>query len=386
MFFCLLPREKLIYFGNKGVSDQAPHHQGQIDMSGSQRKVFTQRRMVLAGGVLALGLGAAFLTLHNPPQLVEVQVMQPGPVSLVLALNGHVRPETEVALRPLVSAYVETVAVQEGQRVARGDLLVQLDSRLLQARRDQALAALEVQKAREAQARNAARRAEGLGASVISRADAEGAELALATAQGESLRLTAALEEVERELARYSLRAPIAGVVLTRSVEPGQQVTLQDTLMTLAEPEEVLIEAEVDELYSRRIEVGQSARLRAIGHHDTHKGHIAFAAPRLDPESAGRRIEILFDTPTVLPIGLTVEVNIDVGLEENALSVPRTALLREGAGWQVLVAEGERAMPRDVAILDWPSARVMVTDGLKAGETVLTAPGALEPRSEIRVP
>ena len=345
-----------------------------------------RRKVVLGLSALgALGAGGAFLTFHNPPPWVATEVMTLAPVSLVLALNGHVRARAEVAVRPLVSAYVTKVAVTEGQRVARGDLLVALDDRQVEARRDQARAALEVQKAREAQARSAARRAQGLGASVISRADAEAAELALATAEGESLRLSAALAEVERELAHYRLIAPTDGVVLSRRVEEGQQVTLQDTLMTLADPEDILVEAEVDELYARRIGEGLSARLRAIGQSDIGDGEVSFAAPRLDPDSGGRRIEVSFLEPAELPIGLTVEVNLIVAQYPEALSLPRSALVRRGAAWHVLVAEKGRAVVRPVEIIDWPSERVMLTAGLQSGEQVILDPANLSPGDEIRV-
>ncbi|RRH75880.1 efflux RND transporter periplasmic adaptor subunit [Falsigemmobacter faecalis] len=345
------------------------------------------RRGLILGlsALAALGAGGAFLTLHNPAPWVAAEVMAPGPVSLVLALNGHVRARAEVAVRPLVSAYVTDVGVTEGQRVSRGDLLVALDDRQVQARRDQAQAALDVQKAREAQARSAARRAQGLGASVISRADAEAAELALATAEGESLRLTAALAEVEREVAHYRLIAPTDGVVLSRRVEAGQQVTLQDTLMTLADPEDILVEAEVDELYARRISEGLAARLRAIGQSEVREGRVSFAAPRLDPDSGGRRIEVSFPERTELPIGLTVEVNLIVADYADALSLPRAALLRRGTSWHVLVAEHGRAAVRPVEIIDWPSERVMLTSGLTAGDKVLLDPVKISPGDEIRV-
>lgn len=346
------------------------------------------RRLTLVALALALCAGGAFAfaTLHRPPPLVEVETMAPGPVSLVLALNGQVRPRAEVPLRALVPATVEAVAVREGARIEAGDLLIRLDQSLVAARRDQARAALEVQKAREAQARSAARRAEGLGSAVISRADAETAALALQTAEGESLRLQAALDEVERDMARYELRAPISGVVLLRQVEAGQQVSAQDQLMLLADPSDLLIEAEVDELYAGRIREGQKVRLRAMGETDIHDGTITYAAPRLDPDSGGRRIEIALARSADLPIGLTVEVNVTVATETAALSVPRAALSRQGTDWRVLVAEGGKARARIVSIIDWPSERVVVTGGLQSGEQVILGPDGLTPERDIRLP
>lgn len=341
--------------------------------------------LVLAG-VLA---GAGFWTWQHVTgdrrPLVAVEEMRPAPVSLVLALNGHVKARRQVTIMSPVAAHVARIDVAEGDRVTKGQQLLGLDARLVEARREQALAALKVQDARRAQAEADAKRAEGLASRAISRADLENAELALATARGESLRLQSAVEEVEQDLARYTLAAPLDGVVLQRDVEEGQLVSTQDSLFVIADPSDILIEAEVDELYAQRIGAGQIAMMRPIGNSEVLSGKVSFAAARLDSSSGGRRIEIELDHKVSLPIGLTVETNVMVAEVEDALSVPRSALIRDDRGWQVLMVKDGRAVSQTVSIIDWPADRVVVAQGLTAGAQVILAPEAVVADTAVRV-
>lgn len=345
---------------------------------------------IFGGGVLALVLAAAgFWTWQHVSgdrrPVVAVEELRPAPVSLVLALNGHVKARRQVAVMSPVAAHVARVEVAEGDSVTKGQQVLALDTRLIEARREQALAALKVQEARLAQAEADAKRAEGLASRAISRADLENAELALATAKGESLRLQSALEEVEQDLARYRLVAPLDGVVLQRDVEEGQLVSTQDSLFVIADPKDILIEAEVDELYAQRIAAGQKAMMRPIGGSAVMSGIVGFAAARLDSSSGGRRIEIELDTAADLPIGLTVETNVMVAEVEDALSLPRSALIRDDRGWQVLVVKDGRAVPQTVSIIDWPAERVVVAQGLSAGAQVILAPDTVVAETAVRV-
>lgn len=337
----------------------------------TSRKKTRPRTVLILLLALCIAAGWLIWTKRNAPLPVMVERLAPGPVSLVLALNGRTAAEAEVEIKPAVTAHADAVLVQEGDRVQRGQLLVQLDPNLVEAQRDQAQAALEVQEARQAQAASAARRAEGLRANAISKSDLEAAELALATASGEVIRLKAALKEVERELTRYDLRAPLDGIVLERNVDPGQLVGPQESLMLIADPAKPLIETDVDELYANRIAVGQKVLLQPVGQQSTLAGVVRYVAPRIDLTTGGRKVEINFEAPDNLPLGLTVSSNIIVEDHEAALTLPRSALLETGG---ILVVEAGRAVLRHVDYIDWPAERVIITAGLEAGAEVITAP------------
>lgn len=337
-----------------------------------------QRRWLwLLAAAAVLGAAAwQFGPWRARPVLVPVETMADAPTSLVLAANGRIAPRHGVNLRAAVAAKVISVEVEEGQKVEAGALLARLDPSLAQARLAQARAALEGQEVRQRQAEVTSDRATALGASSISRANVEDAALTLEAAKTEVARLRASLAEAERGLQDYQITAPIAGVVLARNLEPGQMVGLSDDLFLLADPADMVVKTDIDELYASRISVGQKAWLSPVGQAQALPGEVSFAAPRVNEATGARAIELRFEQPVDLPVGLTVNTNVVVQEIAAALTLPRSAILTADAGSAVLVIEDGRATRRAVQFQDWPAVRVVVTQGLAAGDQVILTPEA----------
>lgn len=332
-------------------------------------------------GALAAIL-VAYLGIARPWQervaVVPTVTITAGPVSQVLAINGRVAALKSVTVRAAVSAQALSVQADEGDDVVVGAVLVQLDTALADAQVHQARAALEAQEAREQQAKASADRARALG-SISARSVLEDAELTLASAQKETARLRAALDQVQSQLAQYTVSAPINGVVLSRGVDQGQLVDPQNELFVLADTSQLVVETDIDELYSAHVRVGLSALLKPLGASVARSGKVVFAAPAVDSSTGGRKIKIAFDESEDLPIGLTVNVNVIVHEVDNALSLPRGAILSDGPQSYVLVLDDGVAARRDVRFEDWPAERVIVTEGVAEGEVVILDPGTIKP-------
>jgi RND family efflux transporter MFP subunit len=195
----------------------------------------------------------------------------------------------------------------------------------------------------------------------------EESKLALEGAEQDVARLTALLDQATIQLSRFTLRAPISGTITLRSVDPGQQVDTTTPLFTLADTGELLVEADVDETYATRIAPGQEAVAQLVGSRSTLAGKVIFVSPRVNPATGGLAVKIGLDDLLRAPIGLTVTANIVVGREE-ALTVPRTAL-RGDAVFRLI---GGHAVLTPVTVTDWPAPRLIVTDGLVAGDKVIS--------------
>ncbi|NJM83849.1 MAG: efflux RND transporter periplasmic adaptor subunit [Tabrizicola sp.] len=219
----------------------------------------------------------------------------------------------------------------------------------------------------------------------MARTTLESAERAATTARNEADRLRALLEQVQSELALYQITAPLTGTVLTRSVEPGQVVDTQSALFTVADLGDLVVETDIDELYAAEIVPGLPAVLKPAGVSGTLSGRVSFAAPSIDPATGARAIRIRFDAARTLPVGLTVMTNIIVEELSAALSVPRGAVVTDGADTVVFVAEDGRARRRVVEVIDWPAERIVVTAGLAEGETVIADPTGLSDSQQIAV-
>lgn len=331
--------------------------------------------------LLAAG-GAAYAWIEKPwqarPLAVAAEILVPGPVTQVLAVNGRIAARKSVTVRSAVSAQALSVNADTGYSVDTGDVLARLDAAVVEAQAGQARSALEAQQVKQRQAEATAARSQALGDNAT-RASREEAELALAAAINETARLQAALEQVERQIAQYTVAAPMRGVVLSRGVDQGQLVDPQTELFVIADISDLVVETDVDELYSSRVSAGLKAMLKPVGASVPQEGTVIFAAPTVDPATGGRAIRIAFDSPVALPVGQTVNANVIVDEVPDALSIPRSAIITEGAQSHVLAVADGVAQRREIVFNDWPAERVIVSEGLSAGEAVILDPAAIEP-------
>jgi multidrug efflux pump subunit AcrA (membrane-fusion protein) len=172
---------------------------------------------------------------------------------------------------------------------------------------------------------------------------------------------------------RFVIKAPISGTVLTRPIDPGQFVDTQSVLFTIASGGTPEIEAEIDEADADRVTLGMAVVLSPSGSDVRVNGRVSEVAPQVDATTGGRLIKVIpaDSGPRFLP-GRTTDLNIILARRENALSVPRSALVG-GNQVQVIDEEG-RISYRTVTLLDWPGATALVQSGLRAGERIVLAP------------
>lgn len=333
--------------------------------------------IVIAG---AAGYAAVQRPWEPKPVSVAVETLASGPLTRVLAVNGRIAAKRSVAVRSGVPGQVIEVLADEGDMVTAGQVIARLDASQPKAQVAQARAALDAGIVRLAQAQSNADRARALGDNAP-RKTLEDAELSLTAAQNEVERLRGALDQVESLLRQYDIAAPLSGSVLARTVENGQMLDTQTALFTIADLSELIVTTDVDELYSAEINAGLTAILSPTGVSETLKGRVSFAAPVVDAATGGRAIEISFDDPVSLPVGLTVMVNIIVQEEPAALSIPRSAL----TGDTVFIATEGKAVARNVRYLDWPAERVMVLAGLSEGDQVIINPIGISEGKAVRI-
>jgi RND family efflux transporter MFP subunit len=301
------------------------------------------------------------------PTVVTVEIAAPAPVTRVLAVNGRIAAVRSVDVRSVVSGTLTQLPVAEGDMVEADQILAQLDAGAQTAVVRQAMAALDAALVTQQQASEAYDRAVVLGDNVamtVLEADA----FALRSAAQEVARLTALLDQAQIVLENYTIRAPVEGTVIELDAEAGQIVGPSTRLLTVADLGELLVEADVDEAYATQIAVDLPAVVQLAGETTTREGHVSFVSNRVNEATGGLAIKIAFDSPVRAPVGLTVATNIIVERRDAALTVPRTALLN---GDGVFVVSDGIAALRPVTVVDWPAARLIVTEGLEAGEAVI---------------
>lgn len=311
--------------------------------------------------LLLVGLaGLAWYALRGRPLAVEVARVTRGPAVDLVYATGFVEPVHPVSVSARVTAPVRAVLVREGDRVERGQALLQLDDE------EQRGVLTQMQ----AQARGATL-AEQRSTVLYRQGWITRAAWDAAMAQGQAARAAQVAQAARVD--QMVVRAGVPGVVLKRDVEPGDVVTPGKQLMQLGDPVEARVTATVDERDIPRVRAGQVALMST----DALPGRVIRArvievTPGGDPNQRAFRVRVGLTHADALPFGLTLEVNIVTRQRAGALLVP-TGALAAGHVWTVADGKAER---RTVRTGIQGADRTEILSGLAVGDMVIVNPPA----------
>ncbi len=293
---------------------------------------------------------------------VSVAVVQPGDLQVTLRASTNLRAREQVEVLPKQGGIIERVLVEEGVRVSQGQVLAVLDAAewRLQAQQSEA---------RAQSARDAVERARALAALEL-----------VSEQEVERLASEARVAEAEVGLAQLrvenaEIRAPFAGTVTHRYVERGQQVTTAAPAFGLADLDRLEAQLAVPEREAPRIEVGQSARiLLQEGGQPVATGRVERIRPVVD--AASGTVQVTVSVPAragEVPLRPGQFVNVDVVTETltDRITLPRTAVLVDGAAPRVFVVQDDTAIEREVSLGYSRGDRVEIRTGLEPGDTVV---------------
>lgn len=316
-----------------------------------------------------------------PPTPVTVAQAAPRDMPVVLEMVGRGEAYESVTLKSRVDGQVTEVPFREGQRVARGDVLVRLDGADFQARVAQAEANLArdlalLKKARADVERYQALKSQGFVSEekvAELRASVEAIEASVAADR-------AALELARLQLGYTTLRAPFAGLVGDKRVHPGAAVKINETELVLlnrvrplfvsfAAPEKH-IPAIRAALAAKRLRVEVNAPGDA---RHRHKGTVRFVDPAVDSATGTLRLkaELANGDETLAP-GQFLNVTLVLDTLHGAVTVPAESVQQGPDGPFVHVVRGEETAPRKVVLGPVRDGLAVIAQGLENGETVVT--------------
>jgi RND family efflux transporter MFP subunit len=274
------------------------------------------------------------------------------------------RPGRFAELSAPAATRVAAIYVAPGQRVARGNALVEFERAPFEAAARSAEAALVVAQAAHDRA---VRLAE---AGVVPRRDVDQSAAELAQAQSTAITARRALELA-------TLRAPLAGVVTRMTAVLGQPVDASQVLVEVVDPEALDIVFALSADAAARVKVGAEVVITAGEYaHGSPlgRGVVTGVAAALDSVSRAVQVRARLATPTrPLRIGETVVGLITTGVHEHAVAIPPEGVVPDGDGFKVFVVDPNGlARARAVTIGARADSLVEITSGLTAGETVVT--------------
>ncbi|MCA8881564.1 MAG: efflux RND transporter periplasmic adaptor subunit [Rhodobacteraceae bacterium] len=316
--------------------------------------------------------------------------------------TGLFQPAETVFIQPQIEGQaIEELKADVGDRVEAGQVLARLSDRTLSHQRSQlsasraaAVASVAQSKAQiaEAQAlRDDAERTLDRTRTLQKQGTASQAALDQAVAQSAtaSARLNAAVQglaaaeaqiglidaqiaDVDLNLSRTNVTAPVAGVIADRNARIGAIASAGGTPMfTLIRDGALELYADVPEQDLLRIEAGQPATMRVVGRGLPVTGHVRLVEPTVDLDTRLGRVRIALDDPGLVRDGMFGEAEILVAQRE-ALAVPVTAVAADST--VLLVQDGQvRRVPVETGIRD--GSRIEIRSGLVQGDTLVSRAG-----------
>lgn len=356
-----------------------------------------RRALIIGALVLAALVGYILYRTAAPadapaaPQAPRVTVIVPGQttVATTVRVNGSIgaRREMPVGVQG-EGGMITAVLAQAGDFVGAGQVLARVDrsvqtAQLAQMQAQAAQADADVRLAQAELDRALALVERGF----VSKADIDRRTATRDSAVARARAAVASVREMQARIARLDIRAPAAGLVLARAVEPGQIVGAGgQPLFRIAENGQMELEARVAEQDMVTLRVGRPAQVRLVGETRTIPGQIWLLEPTIDQQTRQGIARIALPRDPAIRSGAFAGAEIEAGVGIRPV-LPQSAVLADPRGSYVyVIGEGGKIVRRDVKTGSVSENGIMIESGLTGRERVVLSAGAFLNEGETVVP
>jgi HlyD family secretion protein len=326
--------------------------------------------------------------------------------------TGKIEPLSKVEIRSKVDGIIQTIAVDEGDHVSKGQVILELDKDILASRVKEARSALERARARYEQAQieastsemdSAQKRYDRLNrlfeqglvpeqqledaetALTIAKQTYKARQAAVAMAKAELSAVTAALERAENELSYATIVSPVNGIALSRNVDVGAAVasvvsTMGTLLMTLGDVREMHLVGDVDESDVGLVREAMPARITVESYPGRKfQGRVKAISPLGVEKDKIMNFEVevtIEENDVPLRSNMTADAEIIIEEHKNALLLPQNAIRYKRDQSFVEVPDSEADTRRrtvDIALGITGTNFSEVLSGLKEGDEVIVS-------------
>ncbi|HXI10667.1 MAG TPA: efflux RND transporter periplasmic adaptor subunit [Thermodesulfobacteriota bacterium] len=352
---------------------------------------------VVAAGAYFYFRGSGNDNSTGPIKTVKVKRAD---LKLEIVSTGTVTPDVEVVVKSKAGGEITSFPFNEGDKIKKGETVVKLDPKTEETRTKQAEAVVLISRAKLDKARVSLKDAEVklkrskelFGEGIISRQELDDAEITLEKsrtdlklAEAEVLQSEEAFKEAKERLDDTQIKAPFTGTILNKDVDVGHVIssTLSSAsegtpLFTMANLDNIYVNAQVDEVDISRVAVGQTATVAVDSLPGrTFNGRVE----RIAPKGKVERTVTIFDVVIIitdkdkelLKPGMTAAVSILTDIVKDALIVPNEALRTKNGATGVYVMQG--GSPNFVKVETGKTDGILteLRSGVKEGEEVVTS-------------
>ncbi|RLE24762.1 MAG: hypothetical protein DRJ65_09345 [Acidobacteria bacterium] len=294
-----------------------------------------------------------------PTAAVAVEQVRWGDIATYYSATASLDPNKEADVLARVNGIIQSLAAEEGDRVAEGQVLIEIEDAEYRHRVTQA--EVELHQQRLQLERSEKMLAQGL----VSAEAADAARSQMKAAE-------AAWELATLELSYTRVQSPFSGRVVARSVDQGRTVSNGTVLFTLADLSRLLARVHVPAREFRNIQTDQPVQLVVDSTGDRLEGHILLVSPVVDSASGTIKVTVeIIDFPSSTRPGDFAEVSIVTDRHDGVLVVPRIAVQTDHEDKVVFIADGEKAQRRVVEIGFEDDQFTEILAGVDEGDSVV---------------
>jgi len=323
---------------------------------------------------------------------VEIEEVRVRPLVFSVNAVGSVEAFEKVQVTSRVSGVVDRVLFSEGSLARADQVLVEIETERYRLAVEAAQAANEKAAAAKADAEAGLRRREGVvnrTPGLIPAEEIETWRTKLRVAASEVAQARAALDQAELNLHDAYVRAPLAGIIQTRTVQTGQYVQTGTVLATLVRRDPLIIRFRIAERDAVRIKPGMKAIFKVRDDAREFQAKIVHVAEAADEGT--RLVEVtgeVKDTKAkALRPGSFAEITVPVGSEGTHPVIPQTAVRPSERGFIAYVVEHGKAIERVLTIgMRTADGQVEIISGLGSGDTLVVRGGeALREGASVKI-
>lgn len=313
-------------------------------------------------------------TVAFPVEVVPVEIR-----SLVYAVSavGSVEAFEKVQVTARVAGVVDRVLFSEGSLARVGQVLAEIEPERFRLAVEAAQAAYEKAQASQADAEAGLKRRETVinqTPGLIPGEELETWRTKVRLATSDVAQAKAALNQANLNLRDAFVKAPVAGVLQTRTVQTGQYVEVGTVLATLVRRDPLLLRFKAPERDAARIQVGQEARFTIRDITREFRARIVHVAASAD--TGTRMVELAAEIKEAgdeaLRPGTFAEITVPIETSKPAPVIPQTAIRPSERGFLAFVVENDKAVERVLGLgLRTRDGQVEVITGLKEGEALV---------------
>ena len=355
-----------------------------------------RRKLIIIAALTILAAVLVFWMLRGsgepaaapePPPRVTVVVPGAKQVARELSATGTLAARREMPVGVAgEGGSIARIYVDAGDWVKAGQTLAMIDSSVQVQEAAQLRAQVAAARADAVLADSELKRAEALvSRGFVSRADVERKTATRDAARARVAVAQAQLGEVNARIGRLAIRAPAAGLVLTREVEPGQVVSPSGgVLFRLAKDGEMELRAKLAESDLVQLSVGDSAEVTPVGSSRSYTGHIWQVAPVISATTRQGEARIALSYNAALRPGGFASAELHTGTSLAPL-LPESAVQSDERGnFVLLVGSDRKVVRRDVKVGDVTPEGLPILSGLTGKERIVLSAGAfLSPGDEV---